>query len=191
MWYCSAACQYHDRNAHRELCSLLAGPPSGEQTQPPTPPRVPTPHETRPMANQLRQSVRALILPVDDTKPYHADIDLHGAVDSTGSVRWDPHLDHMLGENSISNNNIVTRGVGERVLRFPLHIFFQASPGEMVGANEMGRNACVQALTGGTPHPWRGDIVVLRFSGARRRGYSNIEHSDTTSIIHFLFRYGR
>ncbi|KAF8603589.1 hypothetical protein BDV93DRAFT_578913 [Ceratobasidium sp. AG-I] len=162
LWYCSAACQRLDRDAHRELCSLLAGPPSGEQTQPPTPPRVPTSHETRPATNQLSHSVRALILPVDNTRPYHADIELHGVVDSTGSVRWDPRLDHILGESSTSNNSIVTRGVGERVLRFPLHIFFQASPESMSDANEPNRNACVQALTGGTPHPWRGDIVVLR-----------------------------
>lgn len=141
--------------------------------------------------NQLSQSVRALILPVDGTRPYHVDVELHGVVDSTGSVRWDPHLDPLLGHSSTSSNSIVTRGVGERVLRFPLHIFFQVSPDAMTDTNEVARNACVEALTGGTPHPWKGDIIVLRFSGARRRGYSNIEQSDTTSIIHFLFRYGR
>ncbi|KAG9099199.1 hypothetical protein FS749_001811 [Ceratobasidium sp. UAMH 11750] len=202
IWYCSIDCQRHDYHSHSELCRLLAGQPSAASTQLaespqalpyPSHPRTPYPPPTLLLAQyptQTRipdtQCVRVLVLPVDSTHYYEISIELSGYLSPTGTVRWIPNLSRIFGDHISPADEICTKGAGGSLLRFPLHFFFEVPPGAMSSTPALAENNSVYELTEGKARTWKGTIVVLKFNGARRRGYQNIEKSDVWNVKRHL-----
>ncbi|KAG8754654.1 hypothetical protein FRC12_011129 [Ceratobasidium sp. 428] len=203
VWYCSTDCQVLDHQAHGELCNLFAGQsvPATSQIiedpqvplqleQPIAPfhpaPLLPTPQHTGWIRIPDIQRVRAFVLPVDSPSYYDTVIELSGALSPTGAVRWAPDLSRVFGNQVSPVDVICTRGTGGGAIRFPLHFFFEVSPSVMQLSGDLKRNQCVHSLTSGAVDAWRGTIVVLKFNGARRRGYQNIEKTDLWNIKHYL-----
>ncbi|KAG8713290.1 hypothetical protein FRC09_018882 [Ceratobasidium sp. 395] len=182
VWYCSTRCQEFDRPAHSELCPLLSGQLSDSAFR-----RVEHPgalvHGPVPLEVQ---HVRAFVLPANRSMHYDPLIELHANLGPTGEMRWVPRLETLLKANVPYTSAIISKGAGGQVLRFPLQIFFQTQP-DAVPQMEM--NQCVRAIAEGAPRLWQGNLIVLKFNGARRRGYKDIEDSDLPSIRHFLTHY--
>ena len=157
--------------AHRQLCHLFAGP--SISTLPPVDVR----------------SVQGIVLPVNRTDPYFTTVTLHGNMDSTGVMHWSPQLESIQGVTDFPTSVVSLKGVGDRLLRFPLQLYFEIAP-NMMSKSSARLNECARALTGGTDHPWKGNIVVLKFNGSRRQAYMDVEDPDISRVAHFLLHSG-
>lgn len=205
VWYCSAECIHYDRESHNELCALFAGqtPSSSSQTLqetssqslqlshsispissvPPVPP-VPPPLPIRPNPNVQR--VQAIVLPANSTQYYYCSIELGSYAGPLRTVRWLPRLEGIFGEQATPSDVVCSKGAGGRRLRSPLHFFFEFPPDSMPRLANLSRNGSIYTLSGETAHPWRGNIVVLKFNGGLRRSYQDVEDSDLRAIAHFF-----
>ncbi|KAG8699041.1 hypothetical protein FRC08_005536, partial [Ceratobasidium sp. 394] len=190
VWYCSTSCQGHDRPAHSELCPLLAGQPIDnpipQDGHHPSAPSDGVHVPARGSAPLAIQHVRAFVLPANRDAYYDPLIELHASLGPTGDMRWIPQLEPLLGPNASHTSAIIIKGASGQILRFPLQLFFQAQPDVVAQAD---KNQCAHAITDGASRPWQGNLIVLKFNGARRRGYRDIEDSDLPSIRHFLIHH--
>ncbi|KAJ7923701.1 hypothetical protein B0H13DRAFT_1562416, partial [Mycena leptocephala] len=65
---------------------------------------------------------------------------------------------------------VLTQGQNDKVLRFPLHVFY--SPLALSRASPINRS--IHHITSGAAlRSWCGNVVVLKFNGSRRQGYSD------------------
>ncbi|KAF8603018.1 hypothetical protein BDV93DRAFT_556939 [Ceratobasidium sp. AG-I] len=135
------------------------------------------------------QSVRVLVLPVDHTHPYYTTVELYGNLNPTGSIRWTPQLDSIIGPNDAPASAVVIKGEADKLLRYPLQIYFEVPPDRMGQSSAARPNICARSLTEMVDCPWKGNIVVLKFNGSRRRGYKNTEDADMPTIRSFLLQH--
>lgn len=82
---------------------------------------------------------------------------------------------------------ILTQGLNGEPLRYPLHIFYcplSLSRGSPV-------NNAIKRITGGAQakKPWCGTVLVMRFNGSRRQGYSDATSSDFTALSAYFLTY--
>lgn len=82
---------------------------------------------------------------------------------------------------------ILTQGLNSEPLRYPLHIFYcplSLSRGSPV-------NSAIKRITGGgqAKKPWCGPVLVMRFNGSRRQGYSDASSSDFTALSAYFLAY--
>ena len=82
---------------------------------------------------------------------------------------------------------ILTQGLNGEALRYPLHIFYcplSLSRGSPV-------NSAIKRITGGgqAKKPWCGPVLVMRFNGSRRQGYSDASSSDFTALSTYFLAY--
>lgn len=106
----------------------------------------------------------------------------------TGSIRWTPQLNNILEPNERPANAVVIKGEGDRLLRYPLHLYFEIPLDQMGPSSAARPNICARELTEREDCPWKGNIVVLKFNGSRRRGYKNAEDADMPTIRAFLLQ---
>lgn len=82
---------------------------------------------------------------------------------------------------------ILTQGLNGEPLRYPLHIFYcplSLSRGSPV-------NNAIKRITGGAQakKPWCGPVLVMKFNGSRRQGYSDATSSDFTALSAYFLAY--
>ncbi|KAG9101395.1 hypothetical protein FS749_007483 [Ceratobasidium sp. UAMH 11750] len=133
------------------------------------------------------QRVQAIVLPSSSPQYYFASVELQSHSGPLRTVRWLPRLSQIFGDKTTADV-VSTNGTGGRRLRSPLHFFFEVPPKTMPRATNLQRNESVYTLTGETPHPWKGDIVVMKFNGGNRRGYQDVQDSDLRAIAYFFFQ---
>ncbi|KAG9128029.1 hypothetical protein FRC07_006143 [Ceratobasidium sp. 392] len=132
------------------------------------------------------QHVRAFVLPAGRSAYYDPLVELHASLAPTGDMRWMPQLGTLLNTNVLHTSAVIIKGAAGQVLRFPLQLIFQVQP-EVVPQTDV--NQCVRAIAEAASRSWQGNLIVLKFNGARRKGYRDIEDSDLPSIRHFLSHY--
>ncbi|KAF8599048.1 hypothetical protein BDV93DRAFT_609495 [Ceratobasidium sp. AG-I] len=190
VFYCSSTCQDNDYEDHRQYCDLLA--PAAESqsiftwTHNPIPDIGPTlshPFDFAPPAI-VTQNVQAIVLPVDRTVPYITTVRVSGSQNAPWSRRWVPELDDIEGTSGFLSSNIIAT-IGDGMLRFPLQIHYEAD------SDTIALNKCVLALTGGSKQPWKGNMVVLKFSGTRRLWYTDANADDISTLQKYLLDYRR
>lgn len=77
------------------------------------------------------------------------------------------------------------RGLNEKELRFPLLIFFSRD------ARKKGApvNRAIGCITSGVDSvTWCGTILVFRYKGTRRQGYSNASLTDLAHISEYFIK---
>lgn len=82
---------------------------------------------------------------------------------------------------------ILTQGLNKEPLRYPLHIFYcplSLSRGSPV-------NNAIKRMTGGAQakKPWCGPVLIMKFNGSRRQGYSDATSSDFTALSAYFLAY--
>lgn len=82
---------------------------------------------------------------------------------------------------------ILTQGLNGEPLRYPLHIFYcplSLSRGSPI-------NNAIKRITGGgqAKKAWCGPVLVMRFNGSRRQGYSDASSSDFTALSAYFLAY--
>ena len=86
----------------------------------------------------------------------------------------------------VPNTIILTQGLNGEPLRFPLHIWY--CPTSLQRGSPV--NRAIYRITSGTaPKPWCGPVVVLKFNGSRRQGYSDAGTNDLPALSAYFLAY--
>ena len=81
---------------------------------------------------------------------------------------------------------ILTKGLNSDPLRFPLHLFF--CPVALARGSPINR-AITFITTGVAPKPWSGTVLVLRFSGTRKQGYTDASFNDLAALSCYFLHH--
>lgn len=129
-----------------------------------------------------------MLLPFDTGRPQLIRLRIPGRIDAaTGNTEWIVPLTAYLGENCAFSSREITRNVGGEPLRYPLQVFFRDS----FVYDGSPRNQTVLSLTSGNArHIWAGNMVVLKWTGARRQMYKDMAMGDLHAIAAWLLSYG-
>ena len=84
------------------------------------------------------------------------------------------------------NTIILTQGLNGEPLRFPLHIHY--CPASLARGAPVNR-AIYRITSGAAQKPWCGSVVVLKFNGSRRQGYSDAGTNDLHALSAYFLAY--
>ncbi|KAF7333135.1 Hif prolyl hydroxylase [Mycena venus] len=71
-------------------------------------------------------------------------------------------------------------------LRFPLHIFYSSTA--LNKASPINRSI-YHITSGAASKPWYGNVVALKFNGARRQGYTDAGSNDLPALSAYFLSY--
>lgn len=81
---------------------------------------------------------------------------------------------------------VLTKGLNDDSLRFPLHLFY--CPTSLARAYPV--NRATQRLTSGAaPRAWMGPVLVLKFTGTRKQAYSDASTTDLPALSAYFLNY--
>ncbi|KAB5594448.1 hypothetical protein CTheo_2079 [Ceratobasidium theobromae] len=152
-----------------------------------TSPAIPAPRmDSR--ISYVDMTFKGILLPWNDKRPGLIRLQTPGRVDAANnSTDWAIPLTEYLGENTAFGSREITRNVGGEPLRYPLRVFFR----DNFLQDGSPPNLSVLNIThGGARHAWAGNIVVLKWAGARRQGYQDMTMGDLHVIAAWLLNYG-
>lgn len=92
--------------------------------------------------------------------------------------------DYFVGGQA--NSVVLTQGLNGEPLRFPLHLFY--SPVSLSTGAPINR-AIYRITSGAAPKAWCGAVVVLKFNGSRRQGYSDAGTNDLPALSAYFLAY--
>lgn len=81
---------------------------------------------------------------------------------------------------------VLTQGLNGEPLRFPLNLFY--SPTALHKQNPINR-AIYHITSGAAAKAWAGTVVVLKFNGSRRQGYSDAGSNDLPALSAYFLAY--
>lgn len=84
------------------------------------------------------------------------------------------------------DNMVLTQGLNREPLRFPLHLWY--SPVALSKSSPVNRAIC-NITSGAAPKLWCGTVVVLKFSGSRKQGYSDAGSNDLPALSTYFLSY--
>jgi len=81
---------------------------------------------------------------------------------------------------------VLTQGLNGDSLRFPLHLFY--CPVSL--ARGQPPNRAINRITSGAARkPWTGPVLVLKFNGSRKQGYSDASTNDLPALSAYFLNY--
>jgi hypothetical protein len=81
---------------------------------------------------------------------------------------------------------VLTTGLNGEPLRFPLHLWY--SPSALSKGSPINR-AIYHITSGAAAKQWCGTVVVLKFNGSRRQGYSDAGSNDLPALSAYFLAY--
>ncbi|KAF7345389.1 Hif prolyl hydroxylase [Mycena venus] len=84
------------------------------------------------------------------------------------------------------DNVVLTQGLNGEPLRFPLHIFYSSTA--LNKASPINRSI-YHITSGAASKPWYGNVVALKFNGARRQGYTDAGSNDLPALSAYFLSY--
>ncbi|KAJ7036500.1 hypothetical protein C8F04DRAFT_1094641 [Mycena alexandri] len=172
-WYCSPEHLRGDWPRHREQCR-----PS--QTQAYGSNMIATP----PPAEPESISTSAIVFLADEERPKIVTVKCRPPLRPSHGVCPVPALQPYF--DSPPESFILTQGLNGELLRFPLHIFYSAT----ALANGSPINRSIYRITSGAAFkPWPGNVVAMKFNGARRQGYTDAGANDLPALSAYFLNY--
>ena len=83
-------------------------------------------------------------------------------------------------------NIILTQGLNNEPLRFPLHLWF--SPPALEKGTQVNRSI-YHITSGAAEKPWCGTVIVLKYNGSRRKGYTDAGSNDLPALSAYFLAY--
>jgi len=84
------------------------------------------------------------------------------------------------------NSIVLTQGLNGEPLRFPLHLWYDPS---LLSKGSPVNRAIFHITSGAAEKPWAGPVVVLKFNGSRRQGYSDAGSNDLPALSAYFLSY--
>ncbi|KAF8605896.1 hypothetical protein BDV93DRAFT_554217 [Ceratobasidium sp. AG-I] len=177
-WYCSATHLQQDWPRHSQECIPWDAPSSPGIMVPRSDSRI----------SHTDTTCTAMLLPFSAARPQLIRLRIPGRIDAaTNNTEWAVPLTEYLGDQCAFSYREITRNVGGEPLRYPLRVFFRDS----FLCDGSPRNQTVLSLTSGNArHTWAGNMVVLKWAGARRQMYKDMAMGDLHVIAAWLLSYG-
>ena len=84
------------------------------------------------------------------------------------------------------DNVVLTQGLNGESLRFPLHLWYSPSA---LAANTPINQAIFRITSGAASKPWCGPVIVLKYNGSRRQGYTDAGSNDLPALSAYFLAY--
>lgn len=81
---------------------------------------------------------------------------------------------------------VLTQGLNGEPLRFPLHLWYSPTA---LSRNAPINRAIYHITSGAALKQWCGTVVVLKFNGSRRQGYSDAGSNDLPALSAYFLAY--
>ncbi|KAI0064063.1 hypothetical protein BV25DRAFT_1823568 [Artomyces pyxidatus] len=172
-WYCSPEHLHSDWPRHRRECVPVT--PSQQYnliaTPPPAQPQIIT--------------VSAILFAPDEDRPRIITVNCQPPQTPSQGICPAPLVqEHFPGGQA--NSVVLTQGLNGEPLRFPLHLWY--SPVALASASPINR-AIYRITSGAAAKPWCGPVIVLKFNGSRRQGYSDAGSNDLPALSAYFLAY--
>ncbi|KAI0766671.1 hypothetical protein BD413DRAFT_635806 [Trametes elegans] len=174
-WYCTPEHLQSDWPRHRRECVPITTPHA------PYPNMIATP----PPAQAELVSVAALVFQPDEERSRVSTVQCRPQGTISQGICPTPLLQDYFRE-SVPNTIILTQGLNGEPLRFPLHIWY--CPTSLQRGSPINR-AIYRITNGHASRPWCGPVVVLKFNGSRRQGYSDAGSNDLPALSAYFLAY--
>ncbi|EIM86480.1 uncharacterized protein STEHIDRAFT_56974 [Stereum hirsutum FP-91666 SS1] len=173
-WYCSPEHLNSDWARHRRECVPVA--PTQQQYG-----IIATP----PPAQTQLITVSAILFAPEEEKPRTITLNCQPPQTPSQGICPTPLVqDYFVGGQA--NSVVLTQGLNGEPLRFPLHLFY--SPVSLSTGAPINR-AIYRITSGAAPKAWCGAVVVLKFNGSRRQGYSDAGTNDLPALSAYFLAY--
>ncbi|KAH9987532.1 hypothetical protein BJV77DRAFT_950121 [Russula vinacea] len=172
VWYCSPEHLQSDWPRHRLECVPSA---SARSNVLPTPPPVQPRLITVSAILFVPQEDRPRVITVTCTPP---------STPAQGTCPTPFVQEYFAGEQP--NNIVLTQGLNGEPLRFPLQLWY--SPGALA-MNAPINQAITRITSGSASKPWCGPVIVLKYNGSRRQGYSDAGSNDLPALSAYFLAY--
>ncbi|EPQ56740.1 hypothetical protein GLOTRDRAFT_39654 [Gloeophyllum trabeum ATCC 11539] len=173
-YYCSPEHQQNDWPRHKMEC-LPAHRSQHNYNQIATPP----------LYQQPLVSVSALLFSPEEERPRVITVQCRPQqVPANGSCPT-PLVQDFFSDGQVGSI-VLTQGLNNEPLRFPLHLFYSQSS---LSRGAPVNRAILRITSGAAPKPWCGPVVVLKFNGSRRQGYSDAGSNDLPTLSAYFLTY--
>ncbi|KAJ7249545.1 hypothetical protein B0H12DRAFT_1019650 [Mycena haematopus] len=170
-WYCSPDHMRNDWQHHRSNCHP---PPAYGSNMIATPPPAQTEYI----------SVEAILFLAEEDRPRIITVKCRPPLRPSHGVCPLPLLQPYFDVQP--DNVVLTQGLNGEPLRFPLHIFY--SPTALARASPINRSI-YHITSGAASKPWYGNVIALKFNGARRQGYTDAGSNDLPALSAYFLSY--
>ncbi|KAF8972693.1 hypothetical protein BDZ97DRAFT_1649631 [Flammula alnicola] len=175
-WYCSPEHIHSDWPRHRRECIPAMSPPSSYNVN-----MIATP----PPAEPQYVSVSAILFSPEDERPRIITVSCRPSPKASQGMCPIPILDSYFDGNQVQSL-VLTEGLNGEPLRFPLHLWY--APQLLQKGSPVNR-AIFHITSGAAEKAWCGPVVVLKFNGSRRQGYSDAGSNDLPALSAYFLAY--
>ncbi|KAH8104061.1 hypothetical protein BXZ70DRAFT_888734 [Cristinia sonorae] len=172
-WYCTPAHLQGDWSRHRKECI-----PANTGVQ------YPLSNSPPPIQQQVI-SVSAIFFTPEEERSRIITVQCRPQGAASQGICPFPLLQDYFPE-SVPNTIILTQGLNGEPLRFPLHIWY--CPTSLQRGSPVNR-AIFRITSGAAAKQWCGPVVVLKFNGSRRQGYSDAGSNDLPALSAYFLAY--
>jgi hypothetical protein len=96
-----------------------------------------------------------------------------------------PILDAHFDDHQVQSV-ILTQGLNSEPLRFPLHVWYAP---KMLQKGSPVNRSIFHITSGAAEKPWCGPVIVMKFNGSRRQGYSDAGSNDLPALSAYFLSY--
>ncbi|KAF8273208.1 hypothetical protein EI94DRAFT_1716895 [Lactarius quietus] len=173
-WYCTPEHLQSDWPRHRQECVPVASPQSNMiATPPPVQPELIAVSAI--LFSPKKFSDRPRIITVHCEPPR-----------IPAQVTCPTPLVHCHFPGGQTGSVVLTQGLNGEPLRFPLHLWYSPSA---LAVNSPINQAIFRITSGAAAKPWCGPVIVLKYNGSRRQGYSDAGSNDLPALSAYFLAY--
>ncbi|KAF8652166.1 hypothetical protein AX16_004523 [Volvariella volvacea WC 439] len=179
-WYCSPEHLHSDWARHRKECV------------PPTPPPATLNNgynvnmiATPPPAEPQYITVSAILFSPEEERPRIISVSCRPSHKPSQGMCPIPLVQSHFPDGQ-TEGIVLTQGLNGEPLRFPLHLWY--SPTALQKGSPINRSI-YHITSGAAAKSWCGTVVVLKFNGSRRQGYSDAGSNDLPALSAYFLAY--
>ncbi|KAF5383814.1 hypothetical protein D9615_003730 [Tricholomella constricta] len=175
-WYCTPEHLHNDWQRHRKECLPAQNSNSGYSMN-----MIATP----PPAEPQYITVSAILFAPEEERPRIITVSCRPSHKPSQGMCPIPLVQSHFPDGQ-AEGIVLTQGLNGEPLRFPLHLWY--SPSALQKGNPLNR-AIYHITSGAAPKAWCGTVIVLKFNGSRRQGYSDAGSNDLPALSAYFLAY--
>ncbi|KAF8159837.1 hypothetical protein B0H34DRAFT_419742 [Crassisporium funariophilum] len=175
-WYCSPEHIHSDWPRHRKECVPAMSSSNSYNVN-----MIATP----PPAEPQFVTVSAILFSPEEERPRIITVRCKPSPKASQGMCPIPMLDSHFDDNQVQSI-VLTQGLNGEPLRFPLHLWY--APLLLQNGKPVNRSI-FHITSGAAEKPWCGPVVVLKFNGSRRQGYSDAGPNDLPALSAYFLSY--
>jgi len=172
-WYCCPEHLNSDWQRHRRECV-------------PTTAGMQYPTSAPPPLEQRSADVSAVLFLPDEERARIVPVGCQGGSPATADGVCPAPLIEPFFTAGEPKSVILTQGLNNEALRFPLQLWY--CPTSLQNRTPVNR-AIERVCSGQAPRTWCGPVVVMKYNGSRRQGYTDAGPNDLPALSAYFLAY--